>query len=186
MSGGLDSADNFDVASLAALDGTLYAIVDNGSTGPEVWRSSTGDSGSWQRVIDTGFGSGCAAAVRWDNVTAVFQDDLYVGTFTWGNGGGRVWQKALTARFTGSPTSGVAPLAVAFTNLSTGDYDASRWDFGDGLTGTAESPIHSYRTGGVYTVTLEISGPFGKDMEVKERYVTVQHGVYLPLVVRDH
>jgi C1A family cysteine protease len=186
MSGGFGSADNYDVASLVAVDGILYAIVDNDDTGPEVWRSSTGDGGSWQEVIDTGFGSGRAAAVRWDNVAAVFKDSLCVGTFTQGNGGGRVWHKALTARFTASPTSGVAPLTVAFTNLSTGDYVASLWDFGDGVTGTVESPIHSYTTGGVYTVTLEISGPFGSDTEVKGRYVTVQHGVYLPLVVRDH
>jgi PKD repeat protein len=160
--------------------------VDNANTGPEVWRSPTGDGGSWQKAVDTGFGSGRSAAVRWDNVAAVFKDSLYVGTFTQGNGGGRVWHKALTARFTASPTSGVAPLTVAFTNLSTGDYDASLWDFGDGLTGTVESPVHSYRTGGVYTVALEISGPFGSDTEVKGRHVTVQHGVYLPLVVRDH
>jgi hypothetical protein len=35
-------------------------------------------------------------------------------------------------------------------------------------------------------VALEISGPVGSDTEVKGRYVTVQHGVYLPLVVRNH
>jgi PKD repeat protein len=119
-------------------------------------------------------------------VATAFEDSLYVGTFTQGNGGGRVWHRALTARFTASPTSGVAPLTVAFTNLSAGDYDASLWDFGDGVTGTLESPIHSYTTGGVYTVTLEISGPFGSDTAVQEGYVTVQHGVYLPLVVREH
>jgi len=186
MDGGFGSADNYDVASLVSLDGTLYAVVDNDDTGPQVWRSSTGDGGDWQEVTDTGFGSGRSAAVRWDNGTAVLDDSLYVGTFTLGNGGGRVWHKALTARFTGSPTAGVAPLAVTFTNLSAGEADASLWDFGDGETGTAENPAHLYKTGGTYTVTLQITGPLGEDTEVKERYITVHHGLYLPVIVRDH
>jgi hypothetical protein len=93
MSGGFGNVDNSDIASLVAFDGYLYAIVGNFETGPEVWRSSTGHSGSWEKITDTGFGCGRAAAVDWDNVTAVFNDDLYIGTFTWGNGGGRVWRK---------------------------------------------------------------------------------------------
>jgi len=91
MSDGFGNVDNRDIASLIAFDSYLYAIVGNFNTGPEVWRSSTGNSGSWQKVIDTGFGCGRAAAVDWDNITAVFEDSLYVGTFTWGNGGGQVW-----------------------------------------------------------------------------------------------
>jgi len=91
MSGGFGNADNRDIASLVAFDGDLYVIVGNFNTGPEVWRSSTGDSGSWQKVIDTGFGGGAGEAVNWDNITAVCDGSLYVGTFTWGNGGGRVW-----------------------------------------------------------------------------------------------
>jgi hypothetical protein len=91
-SGGFDGTDNEDIASLVAFDGDLYAVVGNFETGPEVWRSPTGDKESWRKVTDTGFGGGAAAAVDWDIVTAVFEDSLYVGTFTYGNGGGRVWQ----------------------------------------------------------------------------------------------
>jgi len=92
MSGGFGNVDNSDIASLITFDGGLYVIVGNFDTGPEVWRSSTGNTGSWQKGIDTGFGGGRAAAVDWDNITAVFDGNLYVGTFTWGNGGGRVWR----------------------------------------------------------------------------------------------
>ena len=69
-----------------------YAVVGNFDTGTEVWKSPTGDRNSWQCVVDTGFGTGRGAVLDWDNATAVHDDSLYVGTFTYGSGGGRVWQ----------------------------------------------------------------------------------------------
>ena len=35
------------------------------------------------------------------------------------------------------------------------------WDFGDGATANVKSPVHSYATGGNYTVTLTATGPAG-------------------------
>jgi hypothetical protein len=89
---GFGDVNNIDIASLVAFDGDLYAVVGNFDTGAEVWHSSTGDRGSWKLVVDTGFGTGRGAVVGWDNVTAVYENSLYVGTFTFGSGGGRVWQ----------------------------------------------------------------------------------------------
>jgi len=90
------------------------------------------------------------------------------------------------AGFIASPTSGVAPLTVVFTNTSTGDYTASLWDFGDGMTSTLESSTHTYMVAGVYTVTLTVSGPGGSDTETKAEYITVweEYNVYLPLILR--
>ena len=81
------------------------------------------------------------------------------------------------ANFAASPTSGVASLTVAFTNTSSGDYTASLWDFGDSVTGTLESPTHTYTTEGAYTVTLTVTGPGGSDDEVKVGYITVYEPV---------
>jgi PKD repeat protein len=80
----------------------------------------------------------------------------------------------LQANFSGSPTRGLAPLTVDFTNQSTGDYETSLWKFGDGVTSTLESPTHTYVAGGIYTVTLSIDGPGRTDTEVKPAYVTVE------------
>ncbi len=33
------------------------------------------------------------------------------------------------------------------------------WDFGDGLTSTLQSPDHTYRIPGIYTITLTTTGP---------------------------
>lgn len=80
------------------------------------------------------------------------------------------------AAFTGSPTSGCAPLTVNFTDQSTNTPTSWSWDFGDGGTSTAQSPSHQYAAGGNYTVTLTASNAAGSDQEVKTNYITVNSG----------
>ena len=82
----------------------------------------------------------------------------------------------VAAGFSASPTAGVAPLTVTFTNTSAGDYTTSLWDFGDKLTSTAESPTHTYATG-FYTVALTVSGPGGTDTLTRPNYITVYEPV---------
>ncbi len=77
------------------------------------------------------------------------------------------------ADFSGTPTSGNAPLSVTFTDLSTGDILAWDWDFGDTGTSTDQSPTHEYVTPGVYTVTLVVTDYDGGDTEIKTDYITV-------------
>ncbi|QYZ78124.1 PKD domain-containing protein [Methanofollis formosanus] len=67
------------------------------------------------------------------------------------------------ASFTADPVKGVAPLAVTFTDVSSGDITARLWDFGDGVTATARTVTHTYATAGTYTPTLTVSGPGGTD-----------------------
>jgi PKD repeat protein len=78
----------------------------------------------------------------------------------------------VNADFSATPTSGVAPLDIDFTNLSTGDYDTCSWDFGDGGTSSECSPAtYTYYTYGVYTVSLTVSGNCGEDTETKTDYI---------------
>jgi PKD repeat protein len=67
----------------------------------------------------------------------------------------------LAAGFTATPTSGGAPLAVAFTDSSTGDPTAWSWNFGDGTTSTDRNPTKIYATPGTYSVTLTVTGKDG-------------------------
>ena len=81
---------------------------------------------------------------------------------------------SLSAGFTASPTNGVAPLAVAFTDTSTGTISNRFWDFGDGSTSnaTATSLSHPY-IAGIYTVTLVASGPAGVSTNIQSNAITV-------------
>ena len=80
---------------------------------------------------------------------------------------------APVAQFTGSPTSGVSPLTVAFSNTSTGSITGYSWTFGDGGTSTAASPSHTYSAAGTYTVALTVTGPGGSNTLTRTNYVTV-------------
>ena len=83
----------------------------------------------------------------------------------------------LEADFEGSPTSGVAPLTVHFTDLSTGDPLDWVWDFGDGSSSIflePTNPSHTYDTPGTYTVILAIAdAALNADWMEKVNYITV-------------
>jgi len=80
---------------------------------------------------------------------------------------------APTADFSGSPTTGEAPLTVSFTDLSTNDPTSWDWDFGDGGTSTEQNPTYIYDTAGTYTVILTATNNCGSDTETKVDYITV-------------
>jgi len=75
------------------------------------------------------------------------------------------------ANFTGNPTSGAAPLNVAFTDTSTGSPTSWSWTFGDGGTSTAQNPSHQYAAG-TFTVSLTATNAYGSDGETKTNYIT--------------
>jgi len=79
-----------------------------------------------------------------------------------------------TANFTANVTAGLAPLAVQFTDTSTGNPNEWFWDFGDGNTSTDRNPIHTYTTPGNYTVSFTVANDHGEDTVTRERYIQVQ------------
>ncbi|MCP3915698.1 MAG: PKD domain-containing protein [bacterium] len=83
---------------------------------------------------------------------------------------------SLSADFVANPTAGVAPLAVAFTDQSSGTITSWSWNFGDGFTSSAQNPTHLYATCGTYNVSLTVSGPAGSDTRVRAGYVQVSPG----------
>jgi PKD repeat protein len=78
------------------------------------------------------------------------------------------------ADFSAIPTSGVAPLAIAFTNVSSGNITSWAWTFGDGGGSTEQNPSHTYTTPGRYTVHLKVTGPGGSDAEIKIGHIIVE------------
>jgi PKD repeat protein len=79
----------------------------------------------------------------------------------------------LTAGFTATPTSGSAPLGVAFTDTSSGSPTSWSWSFGDGGTSTAQNPTHDYNAAGTYDVTLTVSDGGTSDTVTRTGYVVV-------------
>jgi PKD repeat protein len=79
----------------------------------------------------------------------------------------------LVANFTANVTEGEAPLAVRFTDQSTGNVTAWAWDFGDGNSSTEQNPTHTYMAPGIYTVTLTVTRAGASDTETKTNYIVV-------------
>jgi len=82
------------------------------------------------------------------------------------------------SNFTGTPTTGAAPLTVAFTDMSA-NATAWNWTFGDGSTVNAsvQNPSHTYFSTGNYTVALNASNPGGFDTMTKAGYVNVTNAI---------
>jgi len=86
---------NGEVFRFAVFNDTLYASTWSYTTdhGAEIWRSSTGISGDWTRVVTNGFGDANNQVVAMD----VFNGYLYAGTYNWNytaitSTGGEVWR----------------------------------------------------------------------------------------------
>ena len=82
---------------------------------------------------------------------------------------------APVSAFVAAPTSGSAPLSVAFTDHSTGTIASWAWDFDNNgsVDATVPNPTHLYNAAGNYTVTLTVNGPAGSDAATKTGYIVV-------------
>jgi parallel beta-helix repeat protein len=80
----------------------------------------------------------------------------------------------LYADFTASPFSGQAPLAVQFTDMSTGTPLYRQWNFGDSpVTYDGTNPVHVYERSGTFSVSLWLMDFNGTSTAVKPGYITV-------------
>lgn len=78
------------------------------------------------------------------------------------------------AGFVADVVAGIDPLAVHFTDLSSGVVTSWAWTFGDGASASVPSPTHTYLLAGTYTVALTVTGPGGSDELQWTDLVTVQ------------
>ena len=77
------------------------------------------------------------------------------------------------ANFTANVTSGAVPLAVQFTDKSTGSPQTWNWTFGDGATSAVQNPAHIYAAAGSYTVSLTATNGDGSNATTRAGYITV-------------
>jgi serine protease AprX len=77
------------------------------------------------------------------------------------------------ASFSAKPTSGKAPLTVAFTDKSSGTPTSWKWTFGDGATSKEKDPKHQYSQEGKYKVTLTVTNAAGSSTLTKTNYIII-------------
>jgi hypothetical protein len=89
---GLGSTSNLGFTTFTSFQGMIYAATLNREQGAELWRSSTGDPGSWQQVSSEGFGGGPAYFI----ITSLtsFKGQLYASVEATAGTGAQVWRSA--------------------------------------------------------------------------------------------
>lgn len=91
-SDGLGNPNNAGFTTFTSFNGMLYGAALNRIDGAEIWRSSTGNSGSWQRVASQGFGGGSAYFIVTSLTT--FKGQLYAGVEATAGTGAQVWRSS--------------------------------------------------------------------------------------------
>jgi hypothetical protein len=77
------------------------------------------------------------------------------------------------ADFSVNITSATAPVAVAFTDTSTGSPISWIWDLGDGTNSTVQNPVYTYTNPGKYNVSLKVTNVHGNNSKSKTDYIVV-------------
>ncbi len=78
-----------------------------------------------------------------------------------------------TARFSGYPLSGCAPILVQFTDQSAGNPQYWRWDLGNGTISTLQHPSATYLEPGIYNIKLTVKNAAGQDSLAQTSYIRV-------------
>lgn len=81
----------------------------------------------------------------------------------------------IIADFEANVTTGITPLEVLFTDLSTSNATSWEWDFDNNGTidSNDQNPNYIYTTSGIYTVSLTASNDLANDTEIKVNYIEV-------------
>ncbi|MFN7970988.1 MAG: tectonin domain-containing protein [Acidobacteriota bacterium] len=109
-------------------------------------------------------------------VVSVGSDDAVWGLDPLGD----IWRYPATAaarlaQFTATPARGALGAPVVFAPAC--ETCTYAWDFGDGETSTVRSPVHAYKTAGLYTVTLQVvDGDRGDGQQIKKDFIEVVDG----------
>ncbi len=169
-------AANFSATPTAGAPPLSVAFTDASTNGPTAW--------SWD------FGDGGTDTVQSPSHTYT-SAGTYTVTLTAANSGGSntntkanyiTASNPPVANFSGTPTSGTAPLSVTFTDSSTNSPTAWSWAFGDGKTSTAQNPSHTYTTAGTYSVTLTATNVGGGSLPCTQTgYIVVAGGLQTPI-----
>ncbi len=140
VTGGFDGVDNTNVLFLEEFGGYLYAGTIN-ANGAEIWRSATGNSGTWSRVVNAGFGTATNTWISYQG--AVVNNIFWAGTRKAGGGGaaqlyystnGTTWIQEGTDGFGDAENYALFAITfkdmlyIAFSNATSG---AEVWRTGD-------------------------------------------------------
>jgi len=168
--GTMPSVANYSAAPTSGNAPLTVSFTDNSTGSPTAWNWNFGDENTSreQNPMHTYSAAG--------NYTVALTVSNAVGTDTKTKASYitvKTVPTKLLAAFSASPTSGNAPMKIAFTDNSTGSPTSWRWSFGDGTYSTSRDPVHTYSKAGKYTVSLTVRNKAGSNTATKSGYINV-------------
>ena len=143
--------------------------------------TATTDSGTTTTLFDKGTWLNYAGFVNYpsQNVTVIGNTLITLPVLHFSKYD--FFETAPVGNFTGTPTSGYAPLAVQFTDASTYLPTSWNWSFGEGNFSVAENPLHTYVSAGSDTVSLTASDVGGSNTTSIVNYINVSAALPIPV-----
>ncbi|MGR3320191.1 MAG: PKD domain-containing protein [Candidatus Anammoxibacter sp.] len=145
---------------------------------------STGNPTSWTWVFGDGDTSSEQNPAKTYNIVGNFTVRLTVSD---GSGSVTVEKTIIVlditdcaAAFKANKTTGIAPLEVQFTDISTGNPTSWAWVFGDGDISSDQNPIHTYKKEGFFAVKLTVSTDCGSKTVTQTNLIFVSPGIPVP------
>ena len=155
---------SFSVAPSVCLGDTFYFTnTTSGSNNSYVWNFGDGSVTSSLINPTHSYSTAGSYQVRLTSTSSGCSDDTVITVTV---------NPSPQVAFSSAISSGCAPLAVVFSNTTTGAPSYS-WTFGDGGISTLASPSHTFTTPGVYTVTLIATQGSCSDTLVRSNYMVV-------------
>ena len=142
---------------------------------------STGNPTNWEWDFNN---DGTIDSNYQNPVFTFTEPDTYSVSLTVSNGAGSSTETKeeyifvavpVEADFSASSLSGIHPLEIQFSDLSTGNTTNWEWDFdNDGtIDSNEQNPIFTYTEVGIYSVSLTTGTNLSSDTEIKIDYITV-------------
>jgi hypothetical protein len=126
------------------------------------------------RLADSSEGLTGIKVANVDDLPPGSPDYLEWGTIPGTGEQGLIFHRATQElNFTAIPTSGPAPLSVAFLPTGVPPGATCAWNFGDNGTAAECSPNHIYNQPGTYTVKLTATAGDQKKEKTREKYIVV-------------
>lgn len=131
---GFGNPNNLAPGGLTAFNGALYASVSNPNSGIEVWRSNTGNPGSWTQVVSDGLGNSLTndrTGLRvYNNQLYLVAQNSTTGLEVWRTADGTNWEQIglegfgdsnnVSAEWSGSTTVFNENLVIGVSNYTNG------------------------------------------------------------------